>query len=147
MCSSASWAASPRSPVRHKLLSPNIPDFNFLAHCCRCIWFLSISYRVPWIFDRRCIASVLICTIHQLSILIISHKATSIWSLARCGRITHTLTLIKFASADLPLIYRLTIQIVSISFYPVEIDNRLFGLLHLNLGYLSCAVGIKSYCG
>ena len=126
----------------------NIPDFNFLAHRCCWIWFLSTSSRVPWIFNRWHIAFVSICGIHRLSILIISRKAALIWSLAKCGRITLTLTLIKFASADLPLIYRLAIQIASISFYSVEIDDRLFhGLLHLNLGYLSCAVGIKSYCG
>jgi len=52
------------------------------------------------------------------------------------------LALIMFASADFTLIYCLAVQNALISFYPAEIDDRLFtGLLHLNLGYPSCAIG------
>jgi len=142
MSSSASWAESPRSLVCCKLPSPGIPDFNLRVHCRHWAWFLSTSYRVPWIFDRRCIASVSIYGIHQLSIPIVSRKAASIWSLARCGSITLILALIMFASANFTLIYCLAVQIALISFYRAEIDDRLFtGLLHLNLGYPSCAIG------
>jgi len=49
-----------------------------------------------------------------------------------------------FASANFTLIYCLAVQIALISFYRAEIDDRLFtGLFHLNLGYLSCAIGMS----
>ena len=35
MSSSASWAASPRSPVHRNLHLSGIPDLNFRAHRCR----------------------------------------------------------------------------------------------------------------
>ena len=136
MSSSASWAASLRSPVRrglrllgvlgfnHRAIAvvssrftyklPGIPDLYFRAHRCRWIWFLSTST-----LDLRPTAHSLL----SRSTVFTSYRFCPIlWalSLARCGRIIIILVLSKIASADLSLIYRLIVQIALISFILIK---------------------------
>ena len=81
-------------------------------------------------FDRRHIASVSIYGIHQLSIL---HCLVRMVISRENGYLSLDvvesqviLALVKFASANISLIYGLAIQPDLFSFYPVKIGDRLF---------------------